>query len=201
MCEPGVASESSAFCAILHLQLPRTLAKAIIYSTHLQLHPLRFNEYHPWRFITSTICIISTRHLHLIWCIGWNVLMGTPLQRLHHWQKVIEANNIPVAEEESVLTLMHSKHRLHQLALNSNRNFLSGPQKKRHCCWSFFQGNALKGNSLNGHLSQTNSSGKMQQHLWQRLPSPTHNCVNEQVCIASMTHCNLSWLILIHTSL
>ena len=37
------------------------------------------------------------------------------------------------------------------------------------CCWSFFQGNALKGNSLNGHLSQTNCSGKTQQNLWPRV--------------------------------
>ena len=43
MCEPGVASESSAFCAILHLQLVRTLAKAIIYSMHLTAPPSSFS--------------------------------------------------------------------------------------------------------------------------------------------------------------
>ena len=40
---------------------------------------------------------------------------------------------------------MHSKHCLHQLALNSHRNFLSGPQKKRHCCWSSFSRKCSEG--------------------------------------------------------
>ena len=36
--ELGVASDSSAFCAIL--QLAQTPATSIVYSTHSQLHPL-----------------------------------------------------------------------------------------------------------------------------------------------------------------
>lgn len=102
--------------------------------------------------------------------------MGILPLGLHLWQRVTEANEIPLAEDESDLILIHSNVHPLPIALRKHSHFLSGAMKKRVCCWSSFQGNNLKGNSHNGHLLQTDCYGKTLQYM-----SPNHSHMNEQV--------------------